>query len=126
MQQKDIVLTRTVALIAKRDGIDKVLKVIRYTAKLLLATRGYSQELKSLDSSLGTTRKALRLGKFLGNVQDLNALGRNATDLTAVLLTALSATGEGAYYFLDQIVWLVKAGALPARLEARVSRAAAW
>lgn len=47
-------------------------------------------------------RKALRLGKFLGNVQDVQAL---ASCATTSLLPYIAATGEGIYYFLDQFIW---------------------
>lgn len=47
-------------------------------------------------------RKALRLGKFLGNVQDVQTLARCNT---ASPLPYVAAVGEGVYYFLDQFIW---------------------
>jgi hypothetical protein len=55
-------------------------------------------------SLLCLCRKALRLGKFLGNVQHLQTLAYNREAST---LTIVSTTGEGIYYFLDQFVWSV-------------------
>ena len=40
-------------------------------------------KLKGLDKSTSLTRKALRLGKFLGNAKDLRALLRANTTLTS-------------------------------------------
>lgn len=47
-------------------------------------------------------RKALRLGKFLGNVEaglELWAAHKVSP------LDVIATTGEGLYYFLDQFVW---------------------
>lgn len=123
----DDTLSKSIHFLAQRDGIDKVLKLIRYAAKLSLATRwphtDVALQLRSLDSSLGTTRKALRLGKFLKNVRSLQ---RIAPAERSALLQALADSGEGVYYFLDQFVWLCKAGVLPKRWEEPISRAGAY
>lgn len=106
MAMGDLDLATLNKFLNKRDGIDKVLKVIRYTAKLVLADRKVESpfllRIKSLESSLGTTRKALRLGKFLGNVQHLQTLAFNRDAST---LAVISTTSEGIYYFIDQFVW---------------------
>jgi hypothetical protein len=47
-------------------------------------------------------RKALRLGKFLGNVQDILSL---ASGKSTSLLPYMAATGEGTYFFIDQFIW---------------------
>jgi hypothetical protein len=65
------------AYLAKRDGVDKFLKISRYATKIILAsevlpeTLSLTGRLKSFESSVGLSRKAFRLGKF---VQDINAL----------------------------------------------------
>ncbi|CAM0872839.1 unnamed protein product [Alopecurus aequalis] len=114
------------AYLARRDGVDKLLKISRYAARLALAAGplppAASARLKSFESSLGLSRKAFRLGKF---VQDVNAL-RAHPDLIPPPLVLLAYGGEGVYYFLEQFVWLAKAGLLPAHLLPRLQRLSAW
>jgi len=101
------------SFLARRDGVDKALKILRYSTKLLLASPviapGISPELggrlKAFEASVGSSRKAFRLGKF---VQDVNALKRIADFRSRDGLLELVATGgEGCYYFVEQFVWLV-------------------
>jgi hypothetical protein len=114
------------AYLARRDGVDKLLKISRYAARLALAAAPLpppaSARLKSFESSLGLSRKAFRLGKF---VQDVNAL-RAHPDPLPPLIVLLAYGGEGVYYFLEQFVWLAKAGLLPAHLLPRLQRLSAW
>ena len=110
--KKDL-LSICVSFLQKRDGTDKVLKILRYSAKLWLslavssASKPYYKRLKSFESSVGASRKALRIGKFL---QDVEAL-RELPPLGSVegLLSLTEACGEGVYYFIEQFVWLVSA-----------------
>lgn len=113
------------AYLARRDGVDKLLKISRYAARLALAAGpplppAASARLKAFESSVGLSRKAFRLGKF---VQDVNALRAAAA---APPLVLLAYGGEGVYYFLEQFVWLAKAGLLPAHLLPRLQRLSAW
>lgn len=122
-------LDRTVAFLQKRDGIDKTLKICRYSAKLALAVALHesktdiAQKLKSFESSVGTSRKAFRLGKFLQNVNTLRK-----TPLTTVdgVLELVATTGEGIYYFVEQFVWLVKTGALDKHHSKKLQKISAW
>ncbi|KAJ4896541.1 Peroxisomal membrane protein 11A [Raphanus sativus] len=57
--------------LAKRDGVDKLLKISRYTTKIIIASSllpessgSLTHRLKSFESSVGLSRKAFRLGKF--------------------------------------------------------------
>lgn len=88
-------------------------------------------------------RKAYRLGKFL---QDVSKLRKTPITTLHGLLEFVSNSGEGAYYFIEQFVWyglhiecinqrhtfysrahrLVKAGVLPPRMAASLSKASAW
>ncbi|GLT45870.1 hypothetical protein SLA2020_196700 [Shorea laevis] len=88
-------LSHLEAYLAKRDGVDKLLKISRYATKIILAssvlpeTLLLTQRLKSFESSVGLSRKAFRLGKF---VQDINAL-RNSPSRrfsSLLLLTEIS------------------------------------
>ncbi|XP_072975004.1 peroxisomal membrane protein 11-3 [Typha angustifolia] len=118
------------AYLARRDGVDKLLKISRYAAKIALSSPSLSKtlapRLKSFESSLGLSRKAFRLGKF---VQDLNAL-RAAGTLPSTpsdrLLAAVAYGGEGIYYFVEQFVWLSKSGLLPSDLLPRLQKISAW
>uniref|UniRef100_A0ACD5X073 Uncharacterized protein n=1 Tax=Avena sativa TaxID=4498 RepID=A0ACD5X073_AVESA len=116
------------AYLARRDGVDKLLKISRYAARLALAAGTLpapaSARLKSFESSLGLSRKAFRLGKF---VQDVNALrAARPGGLLPPPLVLLAYGGEGVYYFVEQFVWLAKAGLLPAHLLPRLQRLSAW
>ncbi|CAN6580376.1 unnamed protein product [Malus baccata var. baccata] len=70
-------LSHLEAYLAKRDGIDKLVKISRYATKIVIASSAFPktlplmQRLKSFESSVGVSRKALILGKF---IQDINAL----------------------------------------------------
>ncbi|XP_047084231.1 peroxisomal membrane protein 11-3-like [Lolium rigidum] len=115
------------AYLARRDGVDKLLKISRYAARLALAAGpplppAASARLKAFESSVGLSRKAFRLGKF---VQDVNALRAGPLPLPPPLVL-LAYGGEGVYYFLEQFVWLAKAGLLPAHLLPHLQRLSAW
>lgn len=118
-------LMRVERYLAKRDGVDKLLKISRYAAKIALATTAGDHplrpRLKSFESSVGLSRKAFRLGKF---VQDINAYRAAAPDRP--LLAALAYGGEGLYYFVEQLVWLSKAGLIDPRHAPRLQKIGAW
>ncbi|KAG4934443.1 hypothetical protein JHK87_048445 [Glycine soja] len=124
-------LNHVEAYLAKRDGVDKLLKISRYTAKLILATsllqsnnRTLSHRLKSFESSVGVSRKAFRLGKF---VQDLNALKTTHPHSNLDLfLSVLAYGGEGLYYFVEQFVWLAKSGLIDAKHSRKFQKLSAW
>lgn len=107
------------AYLAKRDGVDKLLKITRYASKIILASSvlpqnlTLSRRLKSFESSVGVSRKAFRLGKF---VQDINALRNSCFDSNQQLILSIIAYGgEGLYYFVEQFVWLAKAGLIDSK-----------
>jgi hypothetical protein len=121
-------LEKTVAFLQKRDGIDKTLKLLRYAAKLSLVSvlsgsdTPLAMQLRSFESSVGTTRKALKLGKFLADVDKLRKLSTHSHMWVAQLV---AAGGEVVYLFLEQVTWLIKAGVLAKRLSPQVSRMSA-
>lgn len=129
-QNKDF-LTHLEIYLAKRDGVDKLLKISRYATKIVIASSAIDQEplitrLKSFESSVGVSRKAFRLGKF---VQDLNAL--RATHFTShshlnLFLSVITNAGEGLYYFVEQFVWLGKAGLIDKRHLPALQKLSAW
>lgn len=118
------------AYLAKRDGVDKLLKISRYATKIILAssllpeTLTLNRRLKSFESSVGVSRKAFRLGKF---VQDLNALRNSCFDSKEdVILSIIAYGGEGLYMFVEQFVWLVKSGLIDAKHSRTLQRISAW
>lgn len=121
-------LERSVAFIAKRDGIDKVLKLMRYSVKLACVSAfkdsdsELANQLRGFESSLGTTRKALKLGKFLKDVDALRKVSRRKPFWQ---LELVSYSGEVVYLWLEQVTWLIKAGLVAKRYSLRVSKLSA-
>ena len=128
MAEVDQVLDHTVTFLSKRDGIDKVLKMAKYLSSLGVELSGEKGgELDKLEAALGLSRKAFRLGKFLGNVKKFRAIlekhcknkcssfdGQSGKDDEAhqrvlLFLSLVFNCSEGLYYFLDQLQFLVKA-----------------
>ncbi|KAK9136389.1 hypothetical protein Syun_015719 [Stephania yunnanensis] len=120
---------RIEAYLAKRDGVDKLLKISRYASKIIIASSLFESQplnskLKSFESSVGVTRKALRLGKFL---QSFNAL-KKSSELKSKrdFMASVASGGEGLYYFVEQFVWLSKAGLIDGKHSSRFSKIGAW
>lgn len=118
------------AYLAKRDGVDKLLKISRYATKIILASSvlpsnlPLTHRLKSFESSVGVSRKAFRLGKF---VQDVNAFrGSSITSPAHLFLSLVAYGGEGLYYFVEQFVWLGKAGLIDKKHLSQLQRISAW
>lgn len=116
--------------LAKRDGVDKLLKISRYATKIILAsslipeTLTLNHRLKSFESSVGLSRKAFRLGKF---VQDVNSLRTSKFDSNQLIaLSLLAYLGEGVYYFFEQFVWLAKSGLIDAKYSRKFGRISVW
>nr|GMC82130.1 peroxisomal membrane protein 11A [Ipomoea batatas] len=94
------------AYLAKRDSVDKLLKISRYA------------------TNVGVSRKAFRLGKFL---QDINAFrGLSFTSPAHFFLALVAYGGEGLYYFVEQFVWLGKAGLIDKKHLSQLQRISAW
>eukprot|EP00775_Hariotina_reticulata_P012699 gene12699-12830_t len=121
-------LDKTIAFLQKREGIDKTLKIVRYASRLIVAISppGSDQQkrFEALQSSVGTSRKAYRLGKFLQDVNGLRKLKLSNNPLA--VLELITYTGEGTYYFLDQLIWLMKAGFISKQHEKQVVKVSAW
>ncbi|KDP38472.1 hypothetical protein JCGZ_04397 [Jatropha curcas] len=123
-------LNRLEAYLAKRDGVDKLLKISRYASKIILASSALpeslilTQRLKSFESSVGLSRKAFRVGKF---VQDVNALRNSHLDSKQqIILSIIAFGGEGLYYFVEQFVWLAKAGLIDSKHSKFLGKISAW
>ncbi|EOY14694.1 Peroxin 11A isoform 2, partial [Theobroma cacao] len=118
------------AYLSKRDGVDKLLKISRYATKIILAssvlpeTVPLTRRLKSFESSVGLSRKAFRLGKF---VQDVNALRNSHLDSKQeIFLSIIAYGGEGLYYFVEQFIWLAKSGLIDAKHSRNLQKLSAW
>ncbi|KAF3624335.1 Peroxisomal membrane protein 11-3 [Capsicum annuum] len=116
--------------LSKRDGVDKLLKISRYASKIILSSSVMSDSstlslrLKSFESSVGVSRKAFRLGKF---VQDVNAFrSSNVSTKEELILLILAYGGEGIYYFVEQFVWLGKAGLIDKKNLSVLQKISAW
>ncbi|XP_065847966.1 peroxisomal membrane protein 11A [Euphorbia lathyris] len=123
-------LTHLEVYLAKRDGVDKLLKISRYASKIILASSVLpeslilAQRLKKFESSVGLSRKAFRLGKF---VQDINAFRNSHFDSREELIFSVIAYGgEGLYYFVEQFVWLAKAGLIDDKHLKYLGKISAW
>lgn len=118
------------AYLAKRDGVDKLLKISRYASKIILASSVLPENqplfnrLKSFESSVGVSRKAFRLGKF---VQDVNAFRFSTlASRQDFILAVIAYGGEGLYYFVEQFVWLGKAGLIDKKHLSSLQKISAW
>ncbi|CAN0922065.1 Peroxisomal membrane protein 11A [Linum grandiflorum] len=118
------------AYLSKRDGVDKLLKISRYATKIILSssvlpeTQILTGRLKSFESSVGLSRKAFRLGKF---VQDVNSLRSSHSHSTREsILNLIAYGGEGVYYFIEQFVWLSKSGLIDGRHAKGLGKMSAW
>ncbi|CAI9771830.1 unnamed protein product [Fraxinus pennsylvanica] len=115
---------KLVIFLAKRDGIDKLVKTFQYVSKLVhwhvnethpdVASRA-----KKWEVAAGLSRKAFRSGRFLTG---FNAVRRNpGPTKTFRLLAVLSNAGEMVYFFFDHILWLSRIGVLDANLARSMS-----
>lgn len=120
---------KLVIFLAKRDGIDKLVKTFQYVSKLVHwrvegTNPGFAQRAKHWEVASGLSRKAFRSGRFLTG---FNALRRNPGS-TPILrfLAVLSNSGELVYFFFDHFLWLSRIGVLDAKLARRMSFVSAF
>jgi len=115
---------KLVIFLAKRDGIDKLVKTFQYVSKLVnwhLETTQpeISKKFKNWEVASGLSRKAFRTGRFLTG---FNTLRRNpGSTLTLRLLAVLSNSGEMVYFFFDHFLWLSRIGTIDAKLAKKMS-----
>ncbi|KAL3647489.1 Peroxisomal membrane protein PMP30B [Castilleja foliolosa] len=115
---------KLVIFLAKRDGIDKLVKTFQYVSKLVhwhieKTHPDYANRAKLCEVASGLSRKAFRSGRFLTG---FNALRRSPGPTTTFrLLAVLSNSGEMVYFFFDHFLWLSRIGVLDAKLAKRMS-----
>ncbi|KAJ0042826.1 hypothetical protein Pint_17211 [Pistacia integerrima] len=115
---------KLVIFLAKRDGIDKLVKTFQYVSKLVHwhveATQpDIAQRFKHWEVASGLSRKAFRTGRFLTG---FNLLRRNpGSTPTLRFLAVVANSGEMVYWFFDHFLWLSRIGTLDAKLARRMS-----
>ncbi|XP_021769233.1 peroxisomal membrane protein 11-4-like [Chenopodium quinoa] len=117
-------LDKLVIFLAKRDGIDKLVKTYQYVSKLahwhLEATQPeLAQRFKLWEVAAGMSRKAFRSGRSLTG---LNTIRRNPGPTRGLqTLAVLGNAGEMVYFFFDHFTWLSRLGVLDAKLAKKMS-----
>ncbi|XP_042485248.1 peroxisomal membrane protein 11B-like [Macadamia integrifolia] len=115
---------KLVIFLAKRDGIDKLVKTFQYVSKLVhwhveTTHPDIAQRFRKWEVSSGLSRKAFRTGRFLTG---FNALRRNPGSTSAFrFLAVLSNAGEMVYFFFDHFLWLSRIGVIDAVLATKMS-----
>lgn len=120
---------KLVIFLAKRDGIDKLVKTFQYVSKLVhwhaeTSRPDLARCAKNWEVASGLARKAFRSGRFLTG---FNALRRSpgSTPLFRFLAVFANA-GEMVYFFFDHFLWLSRVGVLDASLARRMSYVSAF
>ncbi|XP_052188002.1 peroxisomal membrane protein 11-4 [Diospyros lotus] len=115
---------KLVIFLAKRDGIDKLVKTFQYVSKLVhwhveSTNPDVARRAKQWEVASGLSRKAFRSGRFLTG---FNALRRSpGSTPTLRSLAVLANAGEMIYFFFDHFLWLSRIGVLDAKLARRMS-----
>ncbi|XP_051218430.1 peroxisomal membrane protein 11-4 [Lolium perenne] len=119
-------LDKLVVFLAKRDGIDKLVKTYQYVSKLAhwaaeSSHPGFAGRAKNWETAAGLSRKVFRSGRSLSG---LNALRRSPGEFGA--LAVLANAGEMVYFFFDHFTWLSRVGVLEPWLARRASFVSAF
>ncbi|CAL9008487.1 unnamed protein product [Prunus brigantina] len=115
---------KLVIFLAKRDGIDKLVKTFQYVSKLVhwhveAKNPEIAQRAKQWEVASGLSRKAFRTGRFLTG---FNALRRSpGSTPTLRFLAVLANAGEMIYFFFDHFLWLSRIGTLNPKLARKMS-----
>ncbi|KAL3637975.1 Peroxisomal membrane protein PMP30B [Castilleja foliolosa] len=100
---------KLVIFLAKRDGIDKLVKTFQYVSKLVhwhieKTHPDYAYRAKQWEVASGLSRKAFRSGRSLTG---FNAIRRSpGPTATFRLLEVLSNAGKMVHFFFDHFLWL--------------------
>ncbi|KAL2321697.1 hypothetical protein Fmac_026076 [Flemingia macrophylla] len=120
---------KLVIFLAKRDGIDKLVKTFQYVSKLVNwhvepTHPAAAKRFKQWEVASGLSRKAFRTGRFLTG---FNLLRRSPGSTASLrLLAVLSNAGEMVYFFFDHFLWLARIGTIDAALAQRLSFVSAF
>ncbi|CAN6249511.1 unnamed protein product [Urochloa humidicola] len=124
-------LDKLVVFLAKRDGIDKLVKTFQYVSKLAhwgteSSHPEFAKRAKSLETSSGLGRKAFRSGRFLTGFNALRRTPAPPGNEFFGALAVLANAGEMVYFFFDHFTWLSRAGFLDAWVARRASYVSAF
>ncbi|KAF8364839.1 hypothetical protein HHK36_033187 [Tetracentron sinense] len=115
---------KLVIFLAKRDGIDKLVKTFQYVSKIVywhLETTNpdTARRAKQWEVASGLSRKAFRSGRFLTG---FNSIRRNpGSTPTFRFLSVLANAGEMVYFFFDHFLWVSRIGVLDSKLAMKMS-----
>ncbi|KAK1393040.1 Peroxisomal membrane protein 11-4 [Heracleum sosnowskyi] len=115
---------KLVVFLAKRDGIDKLVKTFQYVSKLVnyqveISNPNIAVRAKKWEVASGLSRKAFRTGRFLTG---FNAIRRApGSNKTFQFLAVLANAGEMVYFFFDHFLWLSRIEVLDPKLARRMS-----
>lgn len=98
-------LETLIKLNSSRVGHDKLVRSIQYACKLISATQTNPQATKSLESTLRSARKLLRLGTAIDALYS-STLSIRHPDLVIRLTVTLSRIASAMFLFGDHLVWL--------------------
>ena len=124
MDKKKDNIDKLVLFLAKRDGIDKLVKTFQYVGKLghYRLESGNPQladRFKKLEVAAGLSRKAFRTGRFLTGFNVLRTT--KFPDHKIQVLSILGYGGEMIYWFFDHFLWLSRVGVLDPQIARRMS-----
>ena len=101
---------------AQTNGRDKLCRLFQYACKFALwysethrPHQALMTQLKNLETTLSTTRKVLRLGKFADMFQGA-IKSMSVSDFLHKLCLVIGKTSQGIYLLLDNYIWLGKQG----------------
>ncbi|KQJ83788.1 peroxisomal membrane protein 11-4 [Brachypodium distachyon] len=119
-------LDKLVVFLAKRDGIDKLVKTYQYVSKLAhwaaeSSHPDLARRAKNWETAAGLSRKVFRSGRSLTG---FNTLRRSPGEFGA--LAVLANAGEMVYFFFDHFTWLSRVGVLEPWLARRMSFVSAF
>lgn len=120
---------KLVVFLAKRDGIDKLVKTFQYVSKLVhwhaeFSSPELARRAKLWEVASGLSRKAFRSGRFLTG---FNALRRSPGGTTLLRSLAVFANaGEMVYFFFDHFLWLSRVDVIDPALARRMSYISAF
>ncbi|XP_078442735.1 peroxin 11B [Wolffia australiana] len=120
---------KLVVFLAKRDGIDKLVKTFQYVSKLVhwqleASKPDLADRAKKWEVASGLSRKAFRTGRFLTG---FNALRRSPGATPGFrAMAVLANAGEMVYFFFDHLLWLSRIAVIDPSLARRMSYISAF
>ncbi|KAL5825407.1 hypothetical protein ACOSQ3_021470 [Xanthoceras sorbifolium] len=118
------------AYLAKPGGVDNLLQISGYVTKIILASSLVPQtlpltwKLKSFESSIGMSRKALKIGKF---IKPINAFRNSRLESKEdIILSVIASGGDSLHLFIEQFIWLAKSGLIDDKHLRNLQKMSAW